>query len=386
MSFQELGISKNITDKLKQNGITEPTEIQEQSIPKILEGKDILAESETGSGKTLAFSLPVIEQIEGDQVEAMILSPTRELAKQIAAEIDQASDMDTVTIYGGVDYEPQIQGAKKAKIVVGTPGRTLDLLKKDHIDVSGLNYFVLDEADRMLDMGFQDELEQIINFLPDQRQNLLFGATIPTGLKKMCDKYNIDPEIIRIKRSEHTRNLEDRYINAKSHNKLSTLYTLLKERDRDLSIVFCKTKNTTRWLADKLRKNGIDAQELNGDMGQHKREDVMERFENSGESSDSSRSSESRDSSSGEIKVVVATDVAARGLDIDNITHVFNYDVPDTVDTYTHRIGRAGRQGRKGEAITLLEPDDHQKFRRLKKHKDISRIDTDSLDLKQVKT
>ncbi len=368
MSFQELGISKSITDKLKQNGITDPTDIQEQSIPKILEGKDILAESETGSGKTLAFSLPVIEQIEGDGVQAMILSPTRELAKQIAEEINQASSIETVTIYGGVGYEPQIQGAKKANIVVGTPGRTLDLLKKNHIDASNIQYFVLDEADRMLDMGFQDELEQIISFLPNRRQNLLFGATIPTGLKKMCDKYSIDPEIIRIKRSEHTRNLEDKYINAKSHNKLSTLYTLLQERDRDLSIVFCKTKNTTRWLADKLRKNGIDAQELNGDMGQHKREDVMERFEN------------------GEIKVVVATDVAARGLDIDNITHVFNYDVPDTVDTYTHRIGRAGRQGRKGEAITLLEPNDHQKFRRLKKHKDISRIDTDSIELKNVKT
>jgi len=357
MSFQELGISKNITEKLEQNGITEPTEIQKQSIPKILEGKDILAESETGSGKTLAFSLPVIEQIEGDGVQAMILSPTRELAKQIAAEIDQASNIETVTIYGGVDYEPQIKGAKKAKIVVGTPGRTLDLLKKDHIDASGLEYFVLDEADRMLDMGFQDELEQIINFLPDQRQNLLFGATIPTGLKKMCDKYSIDPEIIRIKASEHTRNLDEKYVNVKNNEKLSMLYTFLKKRDRDLSIVFCKTKNTTRWLADKLRKNGIDAQEMNGDMSQHKREQTLEKFEK------------------GDIKVIVATDVAARGIDVDSVTHVFNYDVPDTADTYTHRIGRAGRQGREGEAITLLEPNDHQTFRRIKKKISIPRID-----------
>jgi ATP-dependent RNA helicase DeaD len=367
--FEQLNISSEIIDNLNSEGIEKPTKIQVKSIPKILEGKDILAESETGSGKTLAFSLPIIENIESEnRVEALILSPTRELAKQINEEIQMASNLETVTIYGGVDYKPQIEGAKKASIVVGTPGRTLDLLEKGKIDVTGLEYFVLDEADRMLDMGFQDELESIISFLPEKRQNLLFGATIPSGLKKMCDKYSIDPEIIRVTESEHTKNLEDKYINAKSHNKVSTLYTLLKERERDLSIVFCRTKNTTRWLADKLRKNGIDAQELNGDMNQNQREDVMERFEK------------------GEIKVVVATDVAARGLDIENITHVFNYNVPDKPDTYTHRIGRAGRQGREGEAITILEPDEHQKFRRLKKHKDISRIDTDSIDLKEVET
>lgn len=358
MNFEELDLSQQIVDRLAENDITEPTEIQEKAIPKIFEGKDILAESETGSGKTLAFSLPIIEQLEGNGVKALVLSPTRELAKQIAAEINMASEeTETVTIYGGVSYEPQIKGAKTADIVVGTPGRTLDLLKKNKIDVSGLEYFVLDEADRMLDMGFQDELEQIIDFLPDQRQNLLFGATIPSSLKKMCDKYDIEPEMIRIKASEHTRNLDEKYINVKNNEKLSMLYTFLKKRDRDLSIVFCKTKNTTRWLADKLRKNGIDAQEMNGDMSQHKREQTLEKFEK------------------GDIKVIVATDVAARGIDVDSVTHVFNYDVPDTADTYTHRIGRAGRQGREGEAITLLEPKDHQTFRRIKKKISIPRID-----------
>lgn len=357
MDFSELNISDNTVERLKQNGIDEPTEVQKKSIPEIFQGKDLLVESETGSGKTLAFSLPIIEEASDDNVQALILSPTRELAKQIAAEIEMASNVDVVTIYGGVDYKPQIEGAKTANIVAGTPGRVLDLLQKGKIDVSGLEFFVLDEADRMLDMGFQDELESIISFLPQYRQNLLFGATIPHGLKKMCDKYDIDPEIIRIKKSENTRNLEDKYVNAKRDEKVSMLYSLLKERDRDLSIVFCQTKNTTRWLADKLRKNDIDAQELNGDMSQHQREDVVERFEN------------------GEIKVIVATDVAARGLDIDDITHVFNYDVPDTADTYTHRIGRAGRQGREGEAITLLERDDHQKFRKIKKTLDIPRAD-----------
>ena len=358
MKFSDLSISQETVSRLEENGITEPTEVQEKAIPEVLNGKDLLVESETGSGKTLAFSLPIIENLEGDETEALILSPTRELAKQITSEIEMASErIDAVTIYGGVDYEPQIQGAKTANIIVGTPGRVLDLLQKGKIDVSGLEYFVLDEADRMLDMGFQDELEAIIDFLPDRRKNLLFGATIPRALKKMCDKYNIDPEIIRIEPGEHTAELEEAYVNVKNNNKLSYLYTFLKKKDRDLSIVFCQTKNTTRWLADKLRKNDIDAQEMNGDMSQNQREKTLARFEN------------------GEIKVIVATDVAARGIDVDRVTHVFNYDVPDTADTYTHRIGRAGRQGREGEAITLLEPDDHQKFRKLKQEHSVPRID-----------
>ncbi|EHK02710.1 DEAD/DEAH box helicase domain-containing protein [Candidatus Haloredivivus sp. G17] len=362
MNFSKLNISDNIVQRLEENGIDTPTEVQQKAIPEVFEGKDLLVESETGSGKTLAFSLPVIEEISGNKIEALILSPTRELAKQISAEIEMASEIDVVTIYGGVSYEPQIEGAKTANIVVGTPGRVLDLLQKGKVDVSGLEFFILDEADRMLDMGFQDELESIIDFLPDYRQNLLFGATIPPGLKKMCDRYSIDPETIRIKKSENTRNLEDKYVNAKSDEKVSMLYSLLKERDRNLSIVFCQTKNTTRWLADKLRKNDIDAQELNGDMSQHQREDVVERFEK------------------GDIRVIVATDVAARGLDIDDITHVFNYDVPDTADTYTHRIGRAGRQGREGEAITLLEREDHKKFRKIKRSLDIPRMEKPSLE------
>jgi ATP-dependent RNA helicase DeaD len=367
MSFKELGVSRPVKQNLEENDITEPTEVQKKSIPKVKDGKDLMVESETGSGKTLAFSLPIIDQVSGENVEALILSPTRELAKQISAEINMASEKtETVTIYGGVSYEPQIQGAKKADIVVGTPGRVLDLLKKGKIDVNSLEYFVLDEADRMLDMGFQDELEEIISFLPEERQNLLFGATIPRSLKKMCDRYDIEPETIRIEASHHTRNLDEKYLNVSNDNKLSYLYTFLKKRDRDLSIVFCKTKNTTRWLADKLRKNGIDAQEMNGDMSQHQREETLEKFED------------------GEINVIVATDVAARGIDVDNVTHVFNYDVPDTADTYTHRVGRAGRQGREGEAVTLLENKDHKKFRRIKKKLDIPRID-EKPDLKDAR-
>ncbi|MFB6200206.1 MAG: DEAD/DEAH box helicase [Candidatus Nanohaloarchaea archaeon] len=364
MSFSDLDVSADVLRNLSYMDIEEPTEVQEKSIPKIMEGKDVLVESETGSGKTLAFGLPLIEEISGGDVKALVLTPTRELAKQVEEEISNAADdsIKTVTIYGGVSYEPQIQGAKQANIVVGTPGRVLDLLKQGKLDVSNLEYFTLDEADRMLDMGFQDELESIISFLPDQRQNLLFGATIPRELNKMCDRYDIQPETIRIQKSKHTRNLEAGYLDVNKDEKLSTLVTLLRKRERDLSIVFCRTKNTTRWLTDKLKKNGIDAETLNGDMSQNQREKTVERFEN------------------GEIKVIVATDVAARGIDIDNVTHVFNYDVPDTADTYTHRIGRAGRQGREGEAITLLEKSDYEKFRKLKRDLEIPRMD-EKLDL-----
>ncbi|MDY6766434.1 MAG: DEAD/DEAH box helicase, partial [Candidatus Nanohaloarchaea archaeon] len=328
--FAELGISDTVVQRLEQEGITEPTEVQQQSIPLVQDGKDVMVESETGSGKTFAFSLPIIEAVDGEETQALILSPTRELAKQISAEIDKVAgdNVETVTIYGGVGYEPQIEGAKTANIVVGTPGRVLDLLKQDKLEVSTIDFFVLDEADRMLDMGFQDELEAIMDFCPEERQNLLFGATIPRNLTELCDKYGIDPETVRIEKTEHTRNLEEKYIDVKPDRKLSVLVTLLEERDRELSLVFCRTKDTTRWLADKLRKNGIDAQELNGDMSQHQREELVDEFKQKN------------------VNVIVATDVAARGLHIDDISHVFNYDAPDTPDTYTHRIGRAGRQGR----------------------------------------
>lgn len=365
-TFSELGISQGTVERLEAEGITEPTEVQERSIPLIQQGSDVMAESETGSGKTFAFSLPIIEAVDGGQVQALILSPVRELAKQITAEIDKVAgdDVETVTIYGGVSYRPQIEGANRANIVVGTPGRVLDLLNQGKLDLRSLDFFVLDEADRMLDMGFQDELESIIGYCPEERQNLLFGATIPRDLKELCEKYKIDPEVVRVEKEEHTRNLVEKFIDVDSDRKLSTLYTLLKKRERDLSLVFCRTKNTTRWLAEKLRKNGIDAQELNGDMSQHQREELVEEFK------------------AKDVQVIVATDVAARGLHIDDISHVFNYDVPDTPDTYTHRIGRAGRQGEEGEAITLLEKDDHNTFRKITRvHKDIERMDRDALDV-----
>ncbi len=369
MQFNELDISDHIIDMMKDDGITEPTEVQQKSIPPIFEGKDVLVESETGSGKTLSFSLPLIEQIDGDRTQALILCPTRELAKQVAKEIKKYSgeDIETVTIYGGVGYEPQIEGAKTANIVVGTPGRVLDLLKNDQLQVGDIEYFILDEADRMLDMGFQDELEAIIDFCPTDRQNLLFGATIPRGLKELCEKYDIDPETIRIERTRHTSNLEQYYIDVKPNRKISMLYTLLTENNTDLSLVFCRTKRSTRFVAKALRENGINAQALNGDMSQHQREKMVEKFKNH------------------EVNVIVATDVAARGIHVDDITHVFNYDVPDTPDTYTHRIGRTARQGSDGEAITLLEKDQHGRFRKIhKENRDLQRMDRDEIDLKDA--
>ena len=369
-SFTELGISDSTVKRLESEGITKPTEVQIKSIPKIKNGKDVLVESETGSGKTLGFSLPLIESIEGDTPKAIVLSPTRELAKQISKEINKfkSDSTDVATIYGGVSYDPQRKALQTANIVVGTPGRVLDLLKQGDIDLSDLEYFVLDEADRMLDMGFQDELEQIIRKCPENRQNLLFGATIPGELKTMCNRYDIKPVTIRIKASTHTENLQEKYIDVKKHEKLSALVTLLRDRDRDLSVVFCRTKNTTRWLTKALKKNGIKAETLNGDMSQHQRESTVKEFKE------------------GKFRVIVATDVAARGLHIDDVSHVFNYDLPDKVDTYTHRVGRAGRQGAEGEAISLLSKKDHQKFRRIKRKKDgIERFGRD-MDFVNAKT
>ncbi len=371
VTFEDLGVSPEIVERLKQDGIEHPTKVQEETIKPVFEGEDVLAESETGSGKTLCFALPIIQNVtNNDETQALVLAPTRELAKQNAKEFKKFAldHVDVLTIYGGVSYKPQIEGAKTANVVVGTPGRVLDLLNQGKLDVSNIDYFVLDEADRMLDMGFRDELEGIMDYCPPQRQDLWFSATIPRKLRDMVDKYQLDPIVKKIKRTKHTRNLEEKYVDVKPNRKLSMLYTLLKDRDRDLSLVFCRTKNTTRFVAKVLRDNGIDAQELNGDMSQHQREQMVEKFKNKN------------------VQVIVATDVAARGLHIDDITHVFNYDVPDTVDTYTHRIGRSGRQGAEGEAITLLEKDQHHLFRKITRvRRDIEKMDPDSMDLLDVK-
>ena len=369
-SFEDLYIPEDTISRLNEEGITDPTDVQEKSIPLIFAGNDVMVESETGSGKTLAFGLPMMKKVSGNKTQALILCPTRELAKQVNKEFEKfgGENTETVVIYGGVSYDPQIEGAKTANIIVGTPGRVLDLFKQGKIEADQLKYFVLDEADKMMDMGFQDELENIMSFLPDEKQHLLFSATIPRELRKMCDRYDINPETVRIEQSKHTRNLDEKYIDVGEHEKLSALVTLLKDRDRDLSLVFCRTKATTRWVTKALEKNGFNAATLNGDMSQHQREKTVQEFKD-------------RD-----VKVIVATDVAARGIHVDNITHVFNYDVPDTADTYTHRVGRAGRQGNKGEAITLLENDDHNTFRQIKRKKDgIKRFGRD-MEFQRVKT
>lgn len=360
MDFNQLDVPEKLVEKLANHGITEPTDVQKNAIPPILDGADVLAEAETGSGKTLAFGLPLMMNITNkEEIQAIILAPTRELAKQVSAVLKEYTGEDhVVTVYGGVSYDPQIQGAKRANICVGTPGRIIDLCQKGHLDLSNVEYFVLDEADRLLDMGFVDDIEEIMSFCPEQRQTLFFSATIPRKLQKFYEKYTEDAEVIRIEKTHHTRNLEQYYVDVKPNKKLSLLYSLIEERENDLCLVFCRTKNTTRFVAKTLRHNGIAAKALNGDLSQPKREELVNRFKDK------------------EFKVIVATDVAARGLHIENITHVFNYDVPDTPETYTHRIGRTARQGNKGEAITFLEKDDHGTFRKIHRdNRDIERME-----------
>ncbi len=348
MEFEELGISNELVQKLSQHGITEPTQIQQKTIPLIANGRDVLAEAETGSGKTLAFGLHSMETVSGSDIKTVILSPTRELARQVAKEFEKfgGSNIETALIYGGVGYDRQIQEARKANICVGTPGRILDLLKRGDLDFSHAETFILDEADRLLDMGFIDDIEKIMSFCPDNTQNLFFSATLPSSLRRLYEKHTENAETVKIERKHHTRNLTQRYCSIRKNQKLSVLYTLLQDAD-GLSLVFCRTKSTTRFVAKVLRHNGINARALNGDLSQNKREKVVRNLKNEN------------------LQVVVATDVAARGLHIDNISHVFNYDVPDTPETYTHRIGRTGRMGSQGDAITLLSENDHQTFRRI---------------------
>jgi ATP-dependent RNA helicase DeaD len=348
MKFTEMDLSDELVEALKQKKIIEPSEIQARSIPAILNGHDILAESETGSGKTLAFATPMLETLEHqhNKVQAIILCPTRELAKQVAGEFDKFgkhTGLHFLTVYGGVGYEPQIEALPETDIVIGTPGRVLDLMERGDLRIDGVKYLVLDEADRMLDMGFIDDIEQIIDATPAERQTLLFSATIDYRIEIISKDYMREPVLIRVKSQEVRGHLFQGYYVVNPWQKISLLHNLIKE-DKNPLLIFCRTIVATDHVASELKKRGINAVALNGKMTQAKREETVKRFQDK------------------KFNVLVATDVAARGLHIDGITHVYNYDLPDEAETYVHRVGRTARQGADGDAITLLAEDDYRKF------------------------
>lgn len=337
-------LSKGMMNTLSGMGYKEFTPIQEKCIPKVYEGKDVLGQAQTGSGKTAAFLVPLIEKIDAKKrkPQVLILCPTRELAKQIGdVGIQLTKHLKGVfvtSVYGGQKVSIQKRILKKGcQIIVGTPGRTLDLIKHNAITVGNIQTVVLDEADEMLDMGFRKELTGILDILPKVNQTLLFSATINKEISKVADKFLNDPEIIKIDRDlAPAKSVKQFYILSKDKLKPKKIEKYIKDKSPNLTIVFCNTKRKVDFLHKELKQNGIDCGSIHGDVSQNVREQVMKKFK------------------SGKVKVLIATDVAARGIDIKNIETIINYDLPQTEESYIHRIGRTGRAGKKGKAYSLV--------------------------------
>ncbi len=345
-SFKELGIKKEVIKKLNENNITKPTLVQEKTIPLIIKGKDVLVQSETGSGKTISFAIPTIQQIKPiKEVQALIITPTRELAKQIANEYIKFAPKEVITtvVYGGVSLDKQSIKAKQSAIIVGTPGRLLDLLRRGAINLKKVKYLILDEADRMLDMGFINDINKIIKQLPKKKQSMMFSATINGRIRRLAEKYLNNHEIIILENTIKKGVLKQHYYDVEQRDKLPLLVKLIKENE-GLSLVFCSTKRATEFVANTLKKNNINAACMNGNMTQNAREKVLKRF------------------TTGDLGVLVATDVAARGIHVDDIKFVYNFDLPNDAETYTHRIGRTARQGKRGTAIIILSDRDYPKM------------------------
>ena len=346
-TFESIHLSKPTIALLAKHGITTPTPIQQELIPLIAAGRDVAAQSETGSGKTLGFALPLLEKVERQNgISTLILAPTRELAVQISAEFTKfgrGRDIGIAAVYGGVSISNQIRELRHANIVVGTPGRLLDLMQRGDVHLDRVRHLVFDEADRMLDMGFLPDIERILRHVPKQRQTLLLSATLPKEILRIAQKYMVNPARVQFAAAVKPEFLHQTYYQTSGDQKLSLLIHLL-QRERDLALVFCNRKHVTAKLARRLSHNGVHARCLHGDMSQPQRERVTADFKGK------------------KFNVLVATDVAARGLHIDDVTHVYNYEIPRDVDSYTHRVGRTARAGKRGEAISLVATDEERAF------------------------
>lgn len=355
-TFQELGLRGPITEALQRHGLRTPTPIQEQAIPLALSGVDLIAEAHTGTGKTLAFVLPIMERLDPDraEVQGLIITPTRELAIQItteAAKYAGVTGAQVLAVYGGQDVIAQIhklQGA--AQLVIATPGRLLDHLRRGTIALDRLSTLVLDEADQMLHMGFLDEIEEIIRQIPEQRQTLLFSATMPAAVRKLSAKYLNRPVDIRLIGEQPTVPQTAQFaVQTTDRAKLGTLVQMIGRYQPFLAVVFCRTQIRASRLAGQLAVEGLNVGELHGGLTQAKREQVMRRFREA------------------KLHILVATDVAARGLDVEGVSHVFNYDIPHDAESYIHRIGRTGRAGDTGMAVTLYTARDQMHLQLIEK-------------------
>jgi len=349
--FEEFNLSRELQESIKKLGIKVPTEIQTQSIPLIMEGKDVIAESATGSGKTLAFGCGLIEKVKPiKELQAIVLTPTRELTEQVKDSLMKLSykkALNILAIYGGVSIEHQIRDLKRTDIVVATPGRFLDHLSRRTIDTSKVKILVLDEADRMLDMGFIDDVEKIVRVCPKNRQTLFFSATISSEIRKLANKYMNNPVKVAVQRLVDPSKLKQVYYNVDQKMKLSLLIHLLKKEKLKLVMVFCNSRKNVDFVVENLILNDINAISIHGGLNQNKRSKTMETFNKS------------------KSAVLVCTNVAGRGLHVDDISHVYNYDIPKDPKDYVHRIGRTARAGKEGRVINLLCEFDHDNFRRL---------------------
>nr|WP_218935657.1 DEAD/DEAH box helicase [Actinomadura citrea] len=345
-TFRELGVVPEIADALEAEGIVDAFPIQELALPIALGGHDIIGQARTGTGKTLAFGAALLQRIEhgGREPRALVVAPTRELALQVTDDLLVAGGKlgsRVLSVYGGRAYEPQIEALREGvDVVVGTPGRLLDLIKQKYLDLSKVEVLVLDEADRMLDLGFLPDIERIIDRIPARRQTMLFSATMPGEIAALSRRYLTRPTNVRAEshtESDATPQVVQHVFQAHQMDKPEMLARLLQAEGRGLTMVFCQTKRACDRVAADLAQRGFDAAAVHGDLGQSQRERALRAFRN------------------GKIGVLVATDVAARGLDVDDVTHVVNYECPDSADTYVHRIGRTGRAGKEGVAVTLVD-------------------------------
>jgi len=349
MGFEELNLHGDVLKALEKKGFTEPTAIQKSCIPKIKEGRDVVGQSLTGSGKTAAFGLPIIEKIHpGKGVQALILTPTRELASQVKDTLITFSAfkrLNITAVYGGVGMLPQIDALKRADIVVATPGRMLDHLRRNTVKLDKVSYLVIDEADKMFEMGFIEDVEKIIGYTPRERQTLLFSATISTGINHLIKIYLKDPCMIKEQIHVDKSLLKQVYYEIDKKEKFSLLVHFLRHKTSGLAIVFCATRREVDIISRNLKQQGINSMAVHGGLSQNKRTYAVDAIKKEN------------------IQVLVATDVAARGLDIKHISHIYNYDSPKNSSEYTHRIGRTARAGERGEAVTLLTEKDHDNFR-----------------------
>ncbi len=345
-SFQELNLPKPLLLALQEAGYESPTPIQAATIPHVMAGKDMIAQAQTGTGKTAAFALPLLAKIDTEQAypQVLVLTPTRELALQVAEAFQtygaHLKDIHILPIYGGQEYGRQIRQLKRGvHVVVGTPGRIMDHMRRGTLNLDGLKTLVLDEADEMLRMGFVDDVDWILQQTPAERQVALFSATMPAPIRRIAQQHLREPEEIKIKvKTSTAETIRQRYCLINPHAKLDALTRILEAEDFEATILFVRTKNATVELAEKLAARGYAAAPLNGDIPQHQRQRTVEQLKN------------------GKLDVLVATDVAARGLDVQRISHVINYDIPLDTESYVHRIGRTGRAGRTGEAILFVTP------------------------------